>query len=176
MALASTCVLLVGQTPQMSVTSICVHKGRSQWPHISLGGPRRTVCGPIPGFFELTASALGPRACVSVCVPFESRVFVNYSPPGSPGCKPCWSAKPGALQPALPLLDLGSWMWAFDSTAWGKLCSDKHPPVHGFPTRSYEFWRLSPSCLSLCDSFFTYFCCGKSFALFFRSFSLIAAL
>ena len=80
MALASTSVLLVGQTPQMSVTSICVHKGGSQWPHISLGSPLRTVCGSDPGFFQLTASSLGPRACMIVCVPFKSRVSVNYSP------------------------------------------------------------------------------------------------
>lgn len=130
MALASTSVLLVGQTPQMSVTSICVHKERSQWPHISLGGPRRTVCGPDPGFFQLTASALGPRACVIVPVPFKSRVSVNYSPLAllaqallvrkawrSAACFP--TAGPGELDVGFGLHSLGKTLqWQTSSCSW----------------------------------------------------------
>ena len=50
--------------------------------------PRRSASGSHIACFQITASSLGLRACMILCVPFKSRVFVPYSHLDFPNSSP----------------------------------------------------------------------------------------
>ena len=63
MVLAHTNVLVVEQAPQDGCQQHLCPQDETQLPPASLGGSPRSAGGFDPGSFQISASALGPRAC-----------------------------------------------------------------------------------------------------------------
>ena len=62
-------------------------------PVASLGDSPRLAGRSGPGSYQMTAFALGPRACEILCVPFKSEVSIFPSPVGLPKLSPVgWGA------------------------------------------------------------------------------------
>lgn len=81
----------------MAAASISVPRGESSLPPAFPGGSPRSD----PASFQITASALGLRACEILCTPFVNRVCF-LQPSGSSVHKPSWPSEPEVLGPHLP--------------------------------------------------------------------------
>ena len=88
MVLASSSVQVVEQVPQNGCLHCLCPQGELQLPLASLGDLPRSVGRSDPGFFQITASALGPIAYEILCSPFKSGVSVSYSPLALPKVSP----------------------------------------------------------------------------------------
>ena len=59
----------------------CLHpQGELQLPPASPADSPGSAGGSEPGSFQITSSALGPRACEILCAPFKSGVPISHSP------------------------------------------------------------------------------------------------
>ena len=83
MALASTSVHVEGRAPQKGCCPCLCPQGELQLPPASLGDSPRSAARSDPGYFQITAFALGPRACEILCVPYKSAISISQSPLGS---------------------------------------------------------------------------------------------
>ena len=79
MALASISFLMVERAPKFGCHRCLCPQGEFQLPPASLEGSPISAGGSDPGTFQITASALGPRACEFLCVPFKSGTSISYS-------------------------------------------------------------------------------------------------
>ena len=73
--------------PNGSCQRLCP-QGGCQLPPASPGGSPRPVSGSYPGFFQISASALGPRACEILCALFKSGVSIPHIPLDLPKVRP----------------------------------------------------------------------------------------
>ena len=81
-------------------------------PPASLGDSPRSAGGFDPGSFQMTASALGPRACEILYVPFKSEVSYFPQPSGSCESQSHWYSKLDVLGACL----------VQDPWSWGAQC------------------------------------------------------
>ena len=88
MALASTSVHVIEWGPPNGSHQCLCPQGELQLLSDSLGDCPRLAGRSDPGSFQITASALGHRACETLCVPFKSWVSISYSPVGLPKVNP----------------------------------------------------------------------------------------
>ena len=66
----------------MASSSVCVPSVSHSHPPASLGDSLRTACRSAPGFYQITAFALGPSVCKILCAPFKHEVSTSPSPLG----------------------------------------------------------------------------------------------
>ena len=71
------------------MTATCVYvPGEYQLPSAFPGGSPRSASGSVPGSFQISASALGPRAYNILYAHFKREVSLLYSPLGLPYTSP----------------------------------------------------------------------------------------
>ena len=137
MALTSTSVLMVEQDCQNGDCQRLCPQDELQLPPASLGGSLRSAGGCDPGFFQITASAMGPGMCEILCAPCKSGVSISHSPLA------LLKLSPAGLQ--------SQTFWGFVFLVQGlctgyprvgsdplllgeELCSCNYPPICGSPT------------------------------------------
>ena len=74
-------VITVEWIPQNGCVQCSFPTWESQLPSASPGSSPRSASGSEPGFFQMTACALGFTMCEILCVPLRSGLSVSYSPP-----------------------------------------------------------------------------------------------
>ena len=175
MALTSTRVL-IERAPQNGCHPCLCTQGELQLLPASLGHSPRSAGGSDPGFFQITASALGPRACDILCTPFRSGVSISHRPlvllKVSPAC-----LRRIVFQELIFLVQdhWGSNVGPGTLAFWGKPLPCCYPPICGSPTQGMGVDYLIPL-LPVFLWFFLYiFTQRRFFPLVFWSFSSIVA-
>ena len=159
---ASTSVHMVEWAPPYGCLQCLCPQGELQLPPVCPGGPPRSAGGSDSGSFQITASALDPRACEILCVPFKSGVSYFPQPFGSPKRKPHWPSKPnhsGVSSSQWRTPGLGRLMWVSDPLFLGEnVCNCNYSPVRGSSSQGMGLGSrvpgLCPYYLSRCGSFF----------------------
>ena len=82
MALANTNAHVVEGTPKNGCRQCLCPQGELQLLPASLEDSPRSAGRSNPGFYQMTAFALGPGACEILCVPFKNEVSLSPSPLG----------------------------------------------------------------------------------------------
>ena len=110
---------------------VSMSPGELQLPPVCPGGPRRSAVESDSGSFQITASALGPRACEIFCAPFRSGVCFPQ-PTGSLRSKSHWPSRQknsAVFSSQSRASGLGSLMWVSDPFFLGKnVCNCNYSP------------------------------------------------
>ena len=110
---------------------VSMFPGELQLPPVCPGGPRRSAVESDSGSFQITASALGPRACEILCAPFRSGVCFPQ-PSGSLRSKSHWPLRQkysAVFSSQSRTSGLGSLMWVSDPFFLGEnVCDCNHSP------------------------------------------------
>lgn len=116
---------------------VSMSPGELQVPPVCPGGPRRSAVESDSGSFQITASALGPRACEILCAPSRSEVCFPH-PTGSLRSKSHWPSRQkrsAVFSSQSRTSGLGSLMWVSDPFFLGEnVCNCSYSPfVHCLP-------------------------------------------